>query len=126
MSETNHSLDLLSKISDQVKVSKDKVCQRLVDQRVEAELDKRAELLDKALTLHSSAIKEQRKLEKPDVKVHDAEGKVVREGFSSALTKKRSEAKAKVLKIEKAISAALDDADWGQLSNLKGQESKED
>lgn len=116
------AVELLVTVSDKIKASGDAVVQKVVAARVEAELQKRADSLEKALVTRASLASEVKKLEKPDVDgTYDADGKeVTPASFSKARAKELKDKRDKLAKVDKLINAALENNEWGKLNEFKG------
>jgi hypothetical protein len=113
------AVTLLSSISEKVKESNDAVREQVIENRVSKEINKRVEALDKALGARSAAQGDVRKLDRPDVKALDSEGKIVSEAYSEERFKELKKAREKLEKIDKAIDKALN-GDFSKLNEIKG------
>lgn len=110
---------LLSTISEQLKDSRDQVRQKVIKARVDTEISKRADILDKALIARSAAQADLKKLAKPDDKLFNEDGSLKHEGFSQSRIKDRERLQQRLAKIDKAITGALDDNEWDRLNEIK-------
>lgn len=90
---------------------------RVIAALAEEEIAKRAQILTAGLAAFKAATAELRKI-KPDQKAYDADGKVAAETYSEANVKKLREARERVAKIEKAIAAAVNDANYDELKKF--------
>lgn len=117
--QSSTSTDILTTISEQLKTSGDAVRQKVVQGRVDAEVNKRADALEKALKLRTETQVELKKQDKPDNVLKDKDGKVIHEAFTDARIKERKKLQEKITKIDKAIDAAFNDNEWGKLKDLK-------
>ena len=109
---------LLSLISEKLKEKNFTIREKVVESCVNKEIDKRVETLNKALKTRATAHNEVRKLDKPDVKAFDSEGKVISEVFSGERFKELKKAREKLEKIDTAIDKALE-GDFSKLNELK-------
>ena len=99
--------------------SKTEVRQRVVDTLVEAELSRRANALAGALTKRADAAKELSKIE-PDQVAFGEDGKKLSATYSSKAALARKQAKEKLDKIDRAIDAAINNADYQSLEKIGG------
>src|SRR4051812_21878983 len=107
MSSTN--VTLLQAVATQIAASGPKVEEILVGTLVNAEIEKRSDLLLKGLDLIKKGQSELNKI-KADVKVFDAAGNAT-ESFSADAWKKKGEAEQKQKKLVDAFNLALEKND---------------
>lgn len=113
--------------------SKTEVRSRVVAQLVEAEIQKRAAALALALSKRQEAAKELDKIRpdieldkiRPDIAHYDENGTLAVTAFSKAVFEQKKQAKAKLEKIDKAIDAAINNADYQALDKIGGKEKTE-
>lgn len=104
--------------------SKTEVRSRVVAQLVEAEIQKRAAALALALSKRQEAAKELDKI-RPDIAHYDENGTLAVTAFSKAVFEQKKQAKTKLEKIDKAIDAAINNADYQALDKIGGKEKTE-
>lgn len=117
--KTPAAVALFQIISERIKGSDQAIKDKVVEARVQAEIDKRASALDSALKKRVELEGEVKKLQRPTSEVYDANGNVVHAGFSKSDVKALAEAKKKLAKADKCIAAALEGGDWGKLNEVK-------
>lgn len=88
-----------------------------ITQVVQAKVIERVALVQKAMAELSSQKKELDKAKADDVK-YDIEGKVIQEFYTKELIEKRKKINEKLSKVEKALSKALETADYSDLENI--------
>lgn len=112
-------IEVLGMIAEKIKSSRDDVRKKLIALRVDRELDVRVDLLDKAFAKRAEADKALKKVNRPDVEHNDGDGNPVPGVYTKARTKEIKDAKDKLAKIEKAITSALTEDNFGKLKELK-------
>jgi phenylalanyl-tRNA synthetase beta subunit len=113
------AVTLLSEIAKNVKAADAEVREKVVQSRINKEINSRVEALDKALGLRASMQNNIRKLERPDVKTFNTDGSVASASLSATQYKELKQAKEKIGKVDKAIKLALG-GDYSKLNELKG------
>jgi len=87
---------------------------RVVTHLVDAEIERRTNLLVKAMANRKAAAKEVDKI-KPDQVQHEESGKVAMTSYSKAKIDELKKCKKKLSKIDKAINRAINEADYDGL-----------
>lgn len=119
------SVNLLSSISERVKHSAEDVRKQVIEQRVKAVVDQRADMLDKALTVRETLSKEINKISKPDVQTYTESGAVASSSYSEERVKQLKDKREKLAKVDKAIALALDNNDWSKLNEVKADKPEQ-
>lgn len=92
----------------------------IVEELTAQEIEKRAELVRKALPLIEQAQGELNKVNRPDVVVYDAEGKEKDKSFSKNQIDTRKKAQEKVEKLNSALTEALTNSNFEPLKKAVG------
>ncbi len=90
------------------------VREKYIESEVSVKLTERVALVKSAVAKVVELEKELKKI-KPDQLAYDADGKVVQEFFSKAVSDKLKETKEKIVKLEAAITKAFETADYSDL-----------
>jgi hypothetical protein len=96
-------------------VGTERVRNTLVNVLVDKELDRRVKLVLEALDKRDALVAEGRKI-KADVVSYNADGSVAQEAWSKAKLEERNKHQQQLDKLEAAIEAALERADFSKLS----------
>lgn len=100
------------------------VYKTLVQSLVQEEINERIDLVTKAMGVLKMRSKELNGL-RPDSKLMDQEGKVIQEGFTQDQFNKRKKLVETVNNLEKALSEAINDANYENLKKVLGNMPKE-
>lgn len=107
------AIKLQKDVGETIKAKQDsgEIRKRVVDALVEEEMDCRTDLLTKALARRKAQAKEVEKI-KPDQEGFDVNGKVISQSWTRAKLVERTKAIKALSSIDKAINAAVNDADY--------------
>lgn len=98
---------------------------RVVDQLVEEEIGRRADLLAKVFAVREQTARDLDKL-RPDQVFYNDKGEKVNETFSKAKFEERKKATEKLGKIDKALDKAINEANYEDLKKWAGGGDKGD
>lgn len=107
-----------------VKDQNSTVYKTLVQSLVQEEINERIDLVTKAMSALKMKSKELNGL-RPDSKLMDQEGKIIQEGFTQDQFNKRKKLVETVTNLEKALSEAVNDANYENLKKVLGNMPKE-
>jgi chaperonin cofactor prefoldin len=88
-----------------------------IQKQVDAKIQSRIQLVEKAINSVAEATKELRKI-KPDQVFYGVDGKVIQEAYTKELLDKKNKLVEKIEKIENALTKALEEADYSKLEEL--------
>ena len=91
--------------------------QKVVDHLTNAEVDRRTEMLVKAMAVREETAKDLKKM-KPDQVQYEESGKISMTSFSKTKFDELKKCKDKLAKIDKAINRAINDADYDSLKKI--------
>ena len=111
------AVQLANDVKDAVKGQDVRGC--VVDFLVKEEVEKRKTMLVKALVARKEAETAVRKV-KPDMLTYDETGKVVTSGYTKKTADELKKAKESLARIDKAITAAINEANYDGLKNVGG------
>lgn len=114
--------DSLASVSEPVRAA-------VVSTIVAREVEKKSKILVQALDLLSTAEKDFKKIDRPDVEIFDEEEKAAATYFSKTRVEERRKQRERINKIKGAIEKALTKGDYGDINNLansKPQQSSGD
>lgn len=117
MSDQTQAASIRAKVAEGLKNSGEAVAQGVADQLVEKELNRRKDLISKALVKLDDLEKEQKKF-KPDNNIYGEDESIVQEGWKKETLDARKKNQAKIDKLNKAIDDALNN------NNYKGLEDQ--
>lgn len=116
--------NVLTEVSGRIKDSNQEVRTRVVNSLVEREVSKRADTLDKALAKYKE-LTNNSKRSKPDQVAFDAAGAKV-ETYSKAKFEEKQKNDQRLKKLSDAIDAALNNGEFGKLTEVLNKVSKGD
>lgn len=114
--QTGAASDLLATVAAQIASSNDVVREKVIASLVDKEIEDRVSLLRNALDNRKKQENELRRI-KPDVKVVDAKGATISQGYSPGEQKKLKEAQEHYDKSNAILEAALAKGDFSKLKN---------
>ena len=117
MVEDKASRTLLEKVTSGITVGQEAVINQVVGHFVKKEQDRRADTVIAAMDKLTAHNRELNKI-KPDMVGYDADGQKVTESFSKAKLDEANKVKSAIGKLEKALTKALENADYADLFNL--------
>lgn len=99
---------------------------KVIDSLSDIEIQKREDMLVKALTARDEAEKKIRKI-KPDVETFGSDGAPISQGYSKAKKEELFKAKQELEKLDKAIDlACADKPDYSKINEMFGKQDKQD
>ncbi len=110
----NPFVEIQKEVKSRLVVTNDLVREKYIESEVSVKLTERVALVKSAVAKVVELEKELKKI-KPDQLAYDADGKVVQEFFSKAVSDKLKETKEKIVKLEAAITKAFETADYSDL-----------
>jgi hypothetical protein len=117
MADTKPSQTLLEKVTSGIKSGQDAVINQVVGHFVKKEQDRRADAVISAMDKLASYDRDLKKI-KPDQVGFDLGGQKVSETYSKAKVDEMNKIKSATEKLEKALTKALENAEYGDLFNI--------
>lgn len=121
--ENTGAIPVVARIANEVKSSvasqKNKPYEILINAMAEKVINERVGLLQQGFDLRERTNGEMRGV-KPDNVAFDINGKVISESYTKAQADKFKQVKTSLEKIDKALEAAIDNADFGPLKQVLG------